>query len=182
LTDNTTLNINLAHFIFRANTPLLIRSDISDIAETYIDQSIGQTEGKLIITYDYFKKSASVRTPGDIAFSPDLLHTFEITLNKKSSISLVPEGNIAFGTRNGFTHYEVNDGDTLLTKKGTKKQLPDNTSFGTVDYNLLFTINYTIGNFEIEPSINYTDPLYKPQGITTSSTTYFTVSLTYTIY
>jgi hypothetical protein len=182
LADNTTLNINVAHFIFRDHTPLLLRSDISDMTETYVDQSIVETEAKFIVTYDYYKKSAAVRTPGDIILTPDLSHTFEITLNKKSSLSFEPEANIAFGTRNGDTHYEINNGDTALTRKGTLRQIPNNSSFGTLDYTLVFTINYSIGNFEVEPSINYADPLYKPEGIPTNSFLFFTVGLTYTIY
>jgi hypothetical protein len=182
LADNTTLNFNLSHYIFRAGTPATIRSDLSDAVETYLDQWIGETEGKFTVDYDYYKKTSKVRTPGDIILSPDLAHTFKFKFKHKSSLSLVPEGSVDFGTRNAYTHYEANIGDSIKSQQqGKKSQIPSNTSFGTLDYNFVFTIDYKIGRFEIEPAVNYTAPLYIAQGVSSKPLGYLTLDLTYTI-
>ncbi|HTB30636.1 MAG TPA: hypothetical protein VK808_01335 [Bacteroidia bacterium] len=189
LADNTTLNFNYSHYVFRSGTPITIESDLSNVLEGYIDQSIGETEGKFSIDYDYYKRTSKVRTPGDIVMTPDIEHTFKIKLSKKSSLSLVPEGSMDFGTRNAYSHYQANAGDTVqyVTNPKTGKQVresqtPNNSSFGTLDYSLVFTITYKIGHFEVEPAINYIAPLYIPSGVSNKPIGYLTLALTYTIY
>ncbi len=182
LADYTTLNINISHYVFRAGTPSTIRSDLSDAIETYIDQWIGETEGTFTVGYDYYKKTArGSRTPGDIIFTPDISHRFKFELTKKSSISLIPEASFDFGTRNAYTNYQINSGDSVQTKQSKKDQVPTNTSFGTLDYNFVFTVNYKVGHFEIEPALNYTAPLYSATGVSTKPLGYLTLALTYTI-
>jgi hypothetical protein len=196
--DNTTLNFNLTHYFIGAHpAPAAITSDVSNSFETYVSQDIGETEGKLSIDYDYYKKTASIKTPNDWVITPDINHTFKIKLSKKSSLSIIPEGTIDFGTRNLFSHAAVNSGaDTLLntptatlTKQEKKEQVAEqeklttsNSSFGTLDYNLILSIDYKLGNFEIEPALNYTNPLYRPVGQVNKPLGYGTITLTYTIY
>jgi hypothetical protein len=182
LADNSTLNFSYSHYLFREGTPVTIESDLSNVLETYIDQWIGETEGKFSVDYDFYKKTSKVKTPGDIVLTPDIQHDFKIKPSKKSALSFVPEGSIDFGTRNAYTHYEVNNNDTVLTKKGQPKQFPSNASFGTLDYTLVLTINYKIGHFEVEPAINMVAPLYIPTGISSKPIGYLTLALTYTIY
>lgn len=181
LADNTTLNFNFTHYWFKAKTPLTIKSDLSDVVETYIDQSLGDWEGRFTIDYDYYKKTSAVKTPGDIILTPDVQHEFKIDLTDKSSLSLIPEGSIDFGTRNAYTHFVVNNGDTVRTKKGQPKQVPKNTSFGTLDYSLVFSIDYQVGHFEVEPALNYEAALYSVQGVSSKPFGYVTIDLTYTI-
>jgi hypothetical protein len=187
LGDNTTLNFNVSHYIFRAKTPLTIKSDLSDEVATYIDQSIGNTDGKFTIAYDYYKKASVEKTPGDIVFTPDLSHTFEIDFSKKSSLSIIPEGDIDFGTRNAYSHYQSDKGDTVeyvLNKKGQEvkeRKTPNNSSFGTLDYTLTLTLDYKIGCFEIEPALNYNKSLYQVAGVPTTPLKYGTVAFIYTI-
>jgi len=181
LADNTTLNFNFTHYWFKAKTPLTIKSDLSDVVETYIDQSLGEWEGRFTIDYDYYKKTSLAKTPGDLILTPDIQHTFEIDLNKKSSLSFIPEGSIDFGTRNAYTHYVINKGDTVRTRKGQPRQVPSNTSFGTLDYSLVLSIDYKVGRFEVEPALNYNAALYTVQGISSKPLGYLTLDLTYTI-
>jgi len=188
LSDNTTLNFNLSHYIFRAKTPVTIKSDLSNSLETYIDQSVGETDFKLSVDYNYYKQKDTIKTPGDFILSPDITHDFKIKLNQKSSLTFIPEGSIDFGTRNAYTHYLVNTGaDTVsvVNKKTGKRErvtrIPNNSSFGTLDYNLILTINYKIGNFEIEPAFNHTVPLYKPSGTPNTPLNSVTIALVYTI-
>jgi hypothetical protein len=199
LTDNTSLNFNLTHYFTSAHPPpSVISSDISNSIETYISQDMGEKEGKLTIDYDYYKKTAKIKTPNDWVITPDVKHTFEIDLSKKSSLSFIPEGSVDFGTRNLYSHFSANSGsDTTLTNeeiskltRQQKKQLEDeleqqatnNSSFGTLDYNLILSINFKVGHFEFEPALNYTSPLYKPVGQPNTPLGYITINLTYTIY
>jgi hypothetical protein len=182
LADNTTLNVNYSKYFFRAGTPATIQSDLSNALATYIDQWIGQTEGKFTVAYDYYKSTDSVKTPGDIVLSPDIAHTFTIKLGKKSSLDIVPEGNVDFGTRNAYTHYEINAEDTLATSGvGKKRKQPTNSSFGGLDYTLLLTIDYKLGNFEFSPAFNYNKTLYKTPGVSSAPLKFMTISLLYTI-
>lgn len=187
LAENTTLNFNVSHYTFRPKTPLTIRSDLSNALETYIDQWVGETEGKFSVDYDYYKQTSKIKTPGDIVLTPDIAHTFQITLSDKASISLIPEGDIDFGTRNAYSHYQENEGDTVVNEKNKSGQnikvrrTPDNSSFGTLDYTLTFTIDFQIGNLDIEPALNYNEGLYKVTGVPTSALTYGTLAFTYTI-
>jgi hypothetical protein len=184
--DNTTWNFNLSHYTFRPRTPLAIKSSLSNELETYIDQWVGETEGKFSVDYDYYKQTPQIKTPGDIVLTPDIAHTFNITLGKGTSLSFIPEGSVDFGTRNAYSQYQANAGDTVqyVLKKGkeVKVRKPlNNSSFGTVDYSLVFTIDLKIGNFEIEPAFNYNKALYNPSGVPTSPLRYGTLAFIYTI-
>lgn len=198
LTDNTTLNFNYTHYFLGSNPPaFLISSDVSNSFETYIEQWIGKTKGRLSLDYDAYKKTAKVKTPNDFLITPDIEHDFNITLSKKSSISINPEGEISFGTRNASSHYAANSGaDTVLSGQAGKlsrmqqkelqaqqeKQETDNKSFGTLSYTLTLGVDYTIGNFDAEPAYNYNVSLYNTPGASNKPLGYFTIALTYTIY
>ncbi len=180
LADNTTLNFNWEHFFLGSHPPQILASvDISNTIETYIEQWIGETEGKLSVDYDIYKRTSKVKTPNDIIISPEVLHDFKITLGKKSSLTLEPEGSIDFGTRNSYTHAQANANNNEQSPK--KDTLKNNSSFGTLDYLLAFSVDYKVGNFECEPGINYDVPLYAVPNVPSKPIAYVTIALTYTI-
>lgn len=194
LADNTTWNINYSHYTFKKGTPATIKSDLSNEVATYIDQWVGQTEGKFTVAYDYYKQTDTLKTPGDVMLTPDLAHTFNIMLGKKSSLSIIPEADIDFGTRNAYSQYEAS-ADTAAVYKEVKKNgkevrqfvAPNNSSFGTVDYNFILTLDLKIGNFEFEPVFTHNKSLYNPttsNGSSVAPTTplnSLTIALVYTI-
>ncbi len=63
--------------------------------------------------------------------------------------------------------------------KKTKKS--GNKPFAALDYNLILTFDLKIGNFELEPALNYNVPIYKVQGVPTKPIGFGTVNLIYTI-
>ena len=194
LADNTTLNVNYSHYTFKNGTPATIKSDLSNSLATYIDQWVGQTEGKFTVAYDYYKQTDSLKTPGDIMLTPDLAHTLTIKLSGKSSLAIIPEADIDFGTRNAYSQYEAS-ADSAEVYKEVKKNgkevrqfvAPNNTSFGTVDYNFIITLDLKIGNFEFEPAFTHNKSLYNPttsNGTSVAPTTPLnsvTIALVYTI-
>jgi len=193
LADNTTLNFNISHYTFRKGTPATIKSDLSNEVATYIDQWVGETEGKFTVAYDYYKQTDSLKTPGDIMLTPDLAHTFTIKFSGKSSLSIIPEADIDFGTRNAYSQYE-SAVDTAAVYKEVRKNgklvrqytPPNNTSFGTVDYNFILTLDLKIGHFEFQPAFTHNKSLYNPttNGVSVAPTTplnSLTIALVYTI-
>ncbi len=181
LTDNTTLNFNLTHYWVRARTPLSISADLSDNVESYIDHWIGESEGRFTVDYEYYKSSSTIKTPGDIIFTPDISHTFKIGISKKTSLLIVPEGNVDFGTTNSYTHYLANVGDTALVQAYKKKKPTQNAPFALLDYNVIVTIDLKIGKFDLEPAFNYNGPIYKVKGVPSKPLAYGTINLVYTI-
>jgi len=181
LGNDNTLNFNLTHYWFRAKTPLSIMADLSDVGETYFDHWFGETEGRFTVDYDYYKKTDSVNTPGDIILTPDILHDFKFTLSKKSSLSLIPEGSIDFGTTNAYSHYLSRTKDNAAVQSFKRRKKSGKASFAVLDFNLIFTVNYKIGHFEIEPAINLNVPIYKVPGVPDKPLGFGTLNLIYTI-
>lgn len=187
ITDDADWNINYTHYWFSANTVNLIKSSLSNDLETYISQWIGNLKGKFTVDYSIYKGNNS---PNDFTFTPDLLYKFKWKLGKNAKLKVKPEASIDIGTRNYYTQYLVAEASAAekdsaakgLKPKGAKKINPDeNSSFGTLDYNLILTIDLSVGKWDFEPSFNYTDPLYKPSNIPNPPTGYFMFSVVYTI-
>jgi hypothetical protein len=184
--DNTTLNFNYTRYIFNPNSSNLVKSTLGNSLETYIEQWIGNLRGKFTIDYDIYRQNGKrTNSPNDFAFTPDLYYKFKWKLGEKSSIKIKPEASIDLGTRNFYTQYlSAKAADS--TAKGLKPKTAPvksdaNSSFGTLDYNLMLNIDLAIGKFDFEPGFTYTDPLYKPSNIPNPPTGYFTFSITYTI-
>jgi hypothetical protein len=179
--DNTTLDINYTHYSIK-NSPSIVTAGLNNSLETYVTQWVGHLRGKLAIDYDIYKGSNS---PNDFIFTPDLEYKFKWKLGEKSSLKLKPELNIDIGTRNFYTQALISQqNDTIAQKgklKGKKVQSNSNSSFGTLDYNFILTLDFAIGKFDFEPAFNYTDPLYKPSSTPNPPTAYMTISITYTI-
>lgn len=189
LTDNTTFDVNLTYTYAKLRTPSLVRSNLRWIPETYIDQYIiGELEGKFTIDYDIYAKppakSGEPATPNDIVFTPDLLYTFEWDFgkHKQNSLSFIPEVSLDFGTRNFITGYKNLKVSDTAKNTGKAKYYPiESTSFGTLDYNIMLSIELTLGKFSIEPEITYMVPLYNDSSIPSTPYAYGSITLTYTI-
>ena len=181
IADNTTLNFNLTHYWFKANTPLSIKADLSDVVETYIDHWFGETEARFTIDGNYYKKSDSINASGDIILTPDIAHTFEFDISKKSSLSLIPEGSMDFGTTNEYSRYLSKSKDTAYIQSYKRARRNNKSSFAVLDLNLIFTVNYKVGNFEFQPAFNFNVPIYKVPGIPDKPLAYGTINLIYTI-
>jgi hypothetical protein len=186
LTDNTTYNFNLQYYHFKAKTPDQIKGSLASDLETYIEQDLGNFVGKFSIDYNIYKAVAGQpKTPNDIVFSPDISYDFIKHFGKKSEILVIPEADFDFGTRNFYTQYENNTitDSTQNNLKPKKKLLAGNTnsSFGTLDYNLILNLEYKIGKFSIEPAFTYSQPLYNPSNPPTKPTAFGSVTLAYTI-
>jgi hypothetical protein len=178
LYDDATLNANWTHnFLGSAAARKLPSQDISNIPETYFSQNFGETECRFTIDYDMYSNTSRVKTPNDWIFTPDLNHTFKIRIGEKKFIELIPEASYDCGTRNAATHFAVNNGDTTRINKSGK-----GASFGSLDYNLILTVDLKIHHFEFEPAINLTQPLYAIPGQSDKSYGYVTVALIHTIY
>jgi len=186
LTDNTTLNFNYQYY-FKQKTPNAVSSSLGNDLETYIEQDIGDLTGKLSIDYDIYrqKNKKQPKTPNDIIFTPDVQYDFEVDFGKKSSLIVTPEANIAFGTRNFYTQYLDNaatdSSANNLTPKKAQYAANSNSSFGTLDYEFVLTIEYKVGKFAFEPSITYSHPLYDPSDVPSTPFFYGSLSFTYTI-
>jgi hypothetical protein len=189
--DNTTLNFNWSKYFIGSNSPAGLKSDLSNQLETYIEQWIGETEGKLTVDYEIYKNknNAVISTPNDIIITPDISHTFEIKFKNDSKLEFIPEGSIDFGTRNSFTHYQaaLQDDSIKNNIRGNKRKKVQvanqakNSSFGDIDYSLVFTVDYQLKRWEFEPAINYSALLYTVPGLTIAPLTFFTFTVTYTI-
>ncbi len=187
LSDNTVLDFNYTHYIFGANTPNLVRSSLSNSLETYVSQWIGDhLKAKLTIDYDIYKEKNKVTSsPNDISFTPDLTYKFKWKLGAKNSLKFKPEVSVDLGTRNFYTQY-VNAAIADSTAKGIKTKeksaaANSNSSFGTLDYNVILTLDLALGKFDIEPAFTYTKPLYQPSNIYNPAIGCFTLAVTYTI-
>ena len=189
ISDNTTIDFNFQYYHFRKGTPNLIRGSLSSDLETYLDQYIYKDlEGRLTIDYDIYSapKNNQPKTPNDFIFTPDLLYTFEWDFSKKNSLSFIPEASVDFGTRNFYTQYQnAVAGDSITKGYKPKKQnyaSTSNSSFGLLDYNLILSIELSLGNFNFEPMITYNAPLYLPTGTTKNKPAVFgSITLSYTI-
>lgn len=184
--DNTTLNFNFQYYHSKKSTPNYVRAGLSSVLETYFDQYIiGELEGRLTIDYDMYKTYKNqTKTPNDIIFTPDLQYTFEWDFGKKSSISVIPEANIDLGTKNIYTiARKASQNDSVNNLKTLKKNysVSNNSSFGALDYNLILSVEYTVGKFSIEPMVTYTTPLYNSTNLAlTKSSPFFLGSITLT--
>lgn len=186
VSDNTTINANITYNKFKAKTPNLIKSNLFLTLESYLDQYIvGELEGRFTADYDIYKKPTTNQptTPNDIIFTPDLQYTFEWDFSKKGSLSVIPEANVEFGTRNFYTSYQNNVIDSTVgsSKKTTYVAENANSSFGTLDYNIILSIELKLGAFSIEPVITYAHPLYNPSNLSNPPIAYGSITLTYTI-
>lgn len=180
LSDYTTLNFNYNRY-FTKNTPDIIKSNESNTLETFIYHWIGNLRGEFTVDYDIYKGNNS---PNDFVFTPDLEYKFKWKFGKKSSLKIKPEASVDIGSRNFYTQYEkAQEADSTSEKLKPKKTTSstENSSFGTLDYNLILTIVYAVGKFEFEPAFTYTDPLYNPSDLSNPPTAIFTFSVTYTI-
>ncbi len=115
LTDNTTLNFNYQFYAVRPKSPDLDRSSHFNCIETYIEQDLGDFDGKFSIDYDIYKaQPGQPRTPSDIVFSPDITYDHEFDFKHKQSLDIEPEASFDFGTRNMYTQYlNTLEGDSL---------------------------------------------------------------------
>lgn len=199
LTENSILNFSISHYTFNpGEAPALkeLRSDLSNVFETYFEQWVGETRFKMSIDYDIYSKDTNVSTKNDWVFSPDIQHTFEIDPNENSSISIIPEAYIDFGTRNAYTRLKaIQEEDSAISnnvnlterqkarreKAVLKKNSNINASFGSLDYALMLSVEYKIGRWEITPAYTYNPSLYQPPGQKYPPLSIFTVDLTYTI-
>lgn len=184
--DNTTLNFNFQYYHSRKNTPNYVKGGLSSVLETYLDQYIiGELEGRLTIDYDIYKAYKNqTKTPNDFLFTPDLQYTFEWDFGKKSSLSIIPEANIDLGTKNIYTIVrQASQNDSVNNLKTLKKNYPvsNNSSFGALDYNLILSVELSLGRFSIEPKVTYTCPLYNSTNLAlTKSKSFVLGSITFT--
>jgi hypothetical protein len=186
---NTTLNFNYQYYAFKSKTPNLVTSSLGNDLETYIDQYIGDLEGKFTADYDIYKKpknNKQAKTPNDFIFTPDAQYDFEWDFGKNNSFDVIPEANFAFGTRNFYTQYSINKAaDSTAEGLKVKKQTYSsntNNSFGTLDYELILSLELTLGKFSIEPAFTYCYPLYNPTTSAHNPATFLgSIQLTYTI-
>jgi len=186
LTDNTTLGFSLQFYRVNPKADALLQSSFNNELSTYIEQDVGDFEGKLTIAYDIYNPlPGQAKTPSDIIFTPDITYDHEFDFKHKQSLHIEPEVNFEFGTRNIYTQYQnalVNDSSLNGQKiKGKGFAGGSNASFGTLDFNLMLTIEYKIGKFKIEPAITYAYPLYKPSGLSNSPSFYGSITLGYKI-
>jgi len=185
--ENTTVNLNYQYYGFKKKTPNEVSSSLGNDIESYIEHYIGNLEGKFTADYNIYtqQNKNQAKTPNDIIFTPDIQYDFEIDFGKKSSIDIIPEANIAFGTRNFYTQYLDNaasdSSSNNLNPKKASYSANSNASFGTVDYEFLLSIEYTIGKFCIEPSFAYSHPLYNSSSVPSTPLIYGSISLTYTL-
>jgi hypothetical protein len=188
LSDNTNLNFNYTRYFFNPNSSNLVRSTLGNSLETYVSQWIGDhLKAKLTIDYDIYKQMGKrSNSPNDFIFTPDLVYKLKWKLGEKTALKIKPEANIDIGTRNFYTQYaNAKYAADSAAKKGTQGEKKvasnSNSTFGTLDYNLILTIDLAVGKFDFEPAFNYTDPLYKPSNIPNSPIGYFSFSVVYTI-
>jgi len=186
ITDNTSFDFNYQYYHFKAKTPDLVRSSLNSDIESYISQDLGDFTGKLTVDYDIYSAiKGQPKTPNDFVFTPDIRYFFDKHFGKKSAIIIMPEVSLDLGTRNFYTQYENNTiTDSNTNNLKVKRKLlagNSNSSFGALDYNLILTLKYKIGKFDIKPAFTYTDPLYKTPGTSNSPTAFGTISLDYLI-
>jgi hypothetical protein len=185
LTDNTTLNFNYQYYHFKTSTPDAVRGSLNSDIESYIEQDVGDFVGKLTIDYDiYSVLKNEPRTPGDIIFSPSISYDFVKHFGKKSEILIIPQVDFDFGTRNFYTQYSNNliaDSTAQDSRIRRFRTGNSNSSFGTLDYNIMLSIEYKIGRFSIELAITNSRPLYNPSNPPNPPVTYGSTTLAYTI-
>jgi hypothetical protein len=186
LTDNTTLNFNYQFYYVRPKSPDLVRSSLFNCIETYIEQDLGDFEGKFSIDYDIYKaQPGQPKTPSDIVFSPDITYDHEFDFKHKQSLDIEPEASFDFGTRNMYTQYQntlVSDSAANVKNyKARYRAANSNASFGTLDLSFVLTVEYQIGKFKIEPAVTYAYPLYHPSGLNNAPTFYGSITLGYKI-
>jgi hypothetical protein len=183
VTDNTTLNLNYTFYHYKPGSSVLIKSTMISTLEGYAEQDLGNLSGKLTLDYNIYKGKA---TPNDVAITPDLSYLFDWDISNKCELTVTPEANMDFGTRNFYTQYQnnlSNDSTTINPKHRKIQYAPkSNSSFGVLDYNLLLTVEFRIGKFSIEPAITYTRSLYTPPNTpSVPPLTYGSITLNYTV-
>ncbi len=190
LTDKTTLNVNWQGYRFRGKSVNFIGSSEADALSTYIEQDIGNLTGKFTAAYDIYKKPSNPkipRTANDFVFTPDLTYNFEYDWGKtvKQSFAVIPEVSIDAGTANFITNYEnLKVADSAAN--GLKTRLANyaansNSKFELLDYSFTLSIDYNLGNFEMEPQFIYCIPIYKPLNRPSPKSAIISFTLTYNI-
>ncbi|MEI6815449.1 MAG: hypothetical protein WCL14_02470 [Bacteroidota bacterium] len=147
----------------------IINGNIKNNLDLYLNHDFGFINGKVILDYDFDFSSGEK----DLSFGIEGYHSFNIDnifTADNDELSIIPSALITTGTQN---FYAVKKG-----RKG-KGTTTSTTTFGILAIDFTLPISYNIGDFTIEPAINYTFPLSQLPGEKTKPFGYFTVALSY---
>lgn len=159
LSKKALLSFSYSRFFYNSKSPQ-VQSNLTNNLETYFRLKLGKFRTKLILDY-YFGNTQDFT----LTWTINRPFTWESVWNDDDDITFTPKFKIVMGTDNFF--YVKNPEKITLRKKGksgktvttvTPAQVESVFTFGTISYVFTLPVAYTIKDFTIEPSFNYSYP------------------------